>query len=85
MLTQTNERLKRHADRIARLEEERKALAADTKDALDEAKSEVFTPSALRKAIKIHAVDKSKREKHDAEQTDLEIYLAQLEGKEMPE
>jgi uncharacterized protein (UPF0335 family) len=85
MLTKTNARLQFHADRIARLEEERKALAADTKDALEEAKSEGFTPGALKKAIKIHAMDASKREKHDAEQTDLLLYLDALEGKEVEE
>lgn len=81
MLTKTNARLKDHADRIARLEEERRALADDIKEAYETAKSEGFTPSALRKAIKIHAMDKSKREKHDAEQTDLLLYLEQLEGR----
>jgi uncharacterized protein (UPF0335 family) len=83
MLTKTNARLQFHADRIRRLEEERLALAADTKEALEEAKAEGFTPSALKKAIKIHAMDKSRREKHDAEQMDLELYLAQLDGKEI--
>lgn len=81
MLTKTNARLQFHADRIRRLEEERLALAADTKEALEEAKSEGFTPSALKKAIKIHAMEKSKREKHDQEQTDLLLYLEQLEGR----
>lgn len=81
MLVKTNARLQFHADRIRRLEEERQALAADTKEALEEAKSEGFTPSALKKAIKIHAMEKSKREKHDQEQMDLELYLEQLEGK----
>jgi uncharacterized protein (UPF0335 family) len=81
MLTKTNARLKEHADRIARLEEERKALSGDIKDAYDTAKSEGFTVAALRKAIKIHAMDQKQRDKHDAEQTDLEVYLAQLEGR----
>lgn len=82
MLVKTNARLQFHADRIRRLEEERLALAADTKEALEEAKSEGFTPSALKKAIKINSLDADKRAKHDAEQGDFELYLAQLEGRE---
>jgi uncharacterized protein (UPF0335 family) len=84
MLTKTNARLQFHADRIRRLEEERLALAADTKEALEEAKSEGFTPSALKRAAKVHALEKTKRDKFDAEQGDFELYLAQLEGKETP-
>ena len=82
MLTKTNARLKHFADRLVRLEDERKALTADIKDIYDEAKSEGFTVSALRKAIRIHSLDAAKREKHDAAQADLEIYLAQLDGKD---
>lgn len=81
MLTKTNARLKHFADRLVRLEDERKALTDDIKDIFDEAKSEGFTVSALRKAIKIHAMDQAKREKHDAEQMDLELYLQQLEAR----
>jgi uncharacterized protein (UPF0335 family) len=81
MLTRTNARLRHYANEISRLEEERAELAIVIKEHYDSAKSEGFTPSALKKAIKIHAMDKSKREKHDAEQMDLELYLAQLEGK----
>lgn len=81
MLTKTNELLKRHADRIGRLEEERKALSGDIKDAYETAKSEGFTVKALKQAIKIHSMDQDKRAKFDAEQTDLLLYLEQLEGR----
>lgn len=81
MLIKTNARLQELALQIGRLEEERKALLADIADKYAEAKSEGYTVSALRKAIKIHAMEKSKREKHDQEQMDLELYLEQLEGK----
>lgn len=81
MLSKTNARLQELALSIGRLEEERKALAGDIADKYAEAKSEGYTVSALRKAIKIHSLDKDKREKHDAEQMDLELYLEQLEGK----
>lgn len=85
MLTKTNARLQELALSIGRLEEERKALAGDIADKYAEAKSEGYTVSALRKAIKIHAMDKDKREKHDQEQMDLELYLEQLEGRESSE
>jgi len=85
MLTKTNARLQELALQIGRLEEERTALLADIADKYAEAKSEGFTPSALKKAIKIHAMDASKREKHDQEQMDLELYLEQLEGREAAE
>ena len=110
MLTKTNARLQELALSIGRLEEERKALAEDIADKYAEAKAEGYTVSALRKAIKIHAMDADKyaeakavgytvsalrkaikihamdadkREKHEAEQLDLELYLAQIEGREV--
>lgn len=81
MLTKTNAALKGFVDRYNRLEEEGKALAGDKRDLLDEAKSAGFTPSALKKAAKVHALDEKQRNKFDAEQGDFELYLAQLEGK----
>ena len=81
MLIATNDRLKHHASNISRLEEERKALSGDIKDAYETAKSEGFTVKALKQAIKIHSMDQDKRAKHDAEQTDLLLYLEQLEGR----
>ena len=84
MLTKTNDRLKTYADRISRLEEERGEIAEQIKEAFADAQSEGFRVSALKQAIKIAGMDKLKRAKHDASQMDLEIYLAQLEGKETP-
>lgn len=83
MLTKTNARLTQIASAITKLEEERAELAIVIKEHYDAAKAEGFTPGALKKAIKIHAMEKSKREKHDAEQTDLLLYLDQLEGREV--
>jgi len=83
MLTKTNARLTQLADQIGRLEEERLALNADIKEKYELAKSEGFTPSALKQAIKIHSLDADKRAKHDAAQLDLEVYLAALEGREV--
>jgi uncharacterized protein (UPF0335 family) len=81
MLTKTNAGLKGFVDRWSRLEQERLALAGDMKDVLEEAKSAGFTPSALKKAAKVHALDEKQRNKFDAEQGDFELYLAQLDGK----
>ncbi len=81
MLTNTHARLKHFADQKSRLEDERAELGVVIKETYDTAKSEGFTVAALRKAIKIHAMDQKQRDKHDAEQTDLEVYLAQLEGR----
>ena len=81
MLTKTNARLQEIALSIGRLEEERKGISGDIAEKYAEAKSEGFTPSALRKAIKIYAMDADKRQKHDAEQGDLLLYLEQLEGR----
>lgn len=81
MLTKTNSALKEYAGAIMRLEDNRAQIAESIREIYETAKADGFTPSALRKAIKIHAMDKDKREKHDAEQLDLEMYLDQLEGK----
>lgn len=81
MLTKTNDRLNQIARDIRGLEEHRTELGQDIKALYDEAKSEGFTVSALRKAIKIHSMDSEKRQKHDDEQTDIEVYLANLEGR----
>lgn len=83
MLIATNDRLKQIARDIRGLVEHRAELTEDIRALYEEAKSEGFTVKALKQAIKIHSMDSDKRAKHDAEQTDLEIYLAQLEGREI--
>lgn len=77
----TNSDLRERAERIAKLEEIATEAKADVKAAYDAARSAGYTPSALRKAIKIHTLDASKRAKHDSEQMDLEMYLAEIEGR----
>lgn len=81
MLIKTNARLQELALQIGRLEEERKALLADIADKYAEAKSEGYTVRALKMAIKVHAMDQTKREIYEADQADLLMYLEQLEGK----
>jgi hypothetical protein len=39
----------------------------------------------MRKAIRITTMDADKREKHDTEQMDLELYLREIEGRQMRE
>lgn len=41
-----------------------------------------FNKASLRKAIAIARMDAAKRAKHDAGQMDLELYLAELEGRQ---
>lgn len=81
MLTKTNDRLKYWALDIARLEEQRAELSDEIRQCYGMAKDEGFTPKALKQAIKIHSMDSDKRAKHDAEQLDMETYLANLEGR----
>ena len=81
MLIATNDRLKQIAAQIACLEDEKRELAEVIKEHYDTAKNEGFTVKALKQAIKIHSMDQDKRAKFDAEQTDLLLYLEQLEGR----
>lgn len=81
MLIATNDRLKHHASNISRLEEERAELGQVIKEHYDTAKNEGFTVKALRQAIKIHGMDADQRAKYDADQGDIEVYLANLEGR----
>lgn len=67
------------ADRIASLEENAEAIKADIKDEYAVAASKGFNAKALRKAIKIRRMDAKKRADHDAEQSDLILYLEELE------
>lgn len=81
----TNSDLKQRAESILRLIEQRDELSADIKAAFDAAKSVGFNAAAMRKAVRIAAMSADKRAKHDTEQMDLELYLAEIEGREMRE
>jgi uncharacterized protein (UPF0335 family) len=61
------------------------ALAKVLQDEYATAASKGYNAKALRKAIKIFRMDADKRAKHESEQSDLLIYLDQLEGKTMRE
>lgn len=70
-----NERLKSICDRVERIEEERKNLAADIRDIMSEAKSLGFDPKIIRKALRLRSMETEKRRE---EQELLDLYLAAL-------
>jgi uncharacterized protein (UPF0335 family) len=75
-----NSDLKQRAESIMRLMEQRDEISADIKAAFEAAASVGYNSKAMRKAIKLASMDADKRAKHESEQMDLELYLAELEG-----
>jgi uncharacterized protein (UPF0335 family) len=59
------EALTQYVDRIERLEEEKKALAADIKQVYDEAKATGFDVKILRKLISMRKVAEHDRKEQD--------------------
>lgn len=80
-----NSDLRQRAESIMRLMEQREEITADIKAAFDAAASVGFNKAAMRKAVKIAAMDAAKREAHHSEQMDIELYLAEIEGNAMRE
>ena len=78
-----NSDLRQRAESIMRLMEQRDELTMDIKAAFDAAASVGFNKAAMRKAIRIAGMDATKRAKHDSSQLDIEIYLAEIEGRQM--
>ena len=81
----TNLDLRQRAESLTRLHDAVEAAQADLKQAYDDAASAGYTKAVLRKAIKIHTLDADKRAKHDSQQSDLILYLAEIEGRQMRE
>jgi uncharacterized protein (UPF0335 family) len=81
----SNSDLRDRALRIIDLEATAKEAKEDVKAAYDAAASAGYTKAALRKAVKIYSMDADRRAKHESEQTDLELYLAEIEGRSMAE
>lgn len=79
----TNSDLRQRAVSIMRLMEQRDELTMDIKAAFDAAASVGFNKAAMRKAIRVAALDADKRAKHESEQSDLILYLAEIEGRQM--
>lgn len=77
MQSSTQEQLRRIVDQIERLEEEKKALAADISDKLKEAKNLGFDTKILRKVLALRK--KSQTERTEEEQL-IDTYLHALGG-----
>lgn len=67
--------LRQFIEQIERLEEEKKALAADIRDKFLEAKAVGFDPKIMKKVISLRKRSKSERQEEDAV---LETYLHAL-------
>ncbi len=67
------QRLKSFIQRIERLEEEKKALAADIREIYSEARSTGLDSKIMRQVIKIRQMDQSEREEQESL---IQIYLS---------
>jgi uncharacterized protein (UPF0335 family) len=67
--------LKSLVERIERLEEEKKTIAADIKEVYGEAKANGFDTKILRKVVSIRKKD---RQEHEEEEAMLDLYLQAL-------
>lgn len=73
-----DQRLLSIVERISRLKEEQRGLAADIKDIITEAKSAGYDTKALRLLVKRHAEDADQRKKREDVEASLEIMLNAL-------
>ncbi len=67
--------LRQLVEQIERLEEEKKALAADIRDKYLEAKGVGFNPKILRQVVRLRKQSTSERQEQESE---LEVYLHAL-------
>lgn len=81
----TNSDLRQRAERAGNLMDQIDDLKVELKALFEIAQSDGFNAKALKAAIKIARMDAAKRAKHDSGQQDLEIYLAELEARELRE
>jgi uncharacterized protein (UPF0335 family) len=81
----TNSDLQRRATGIMALEDQRKDITTEIADRYQDAKNAGYTVKALKGAIKVARMDADKRAKHQSEQMDLEMYLAEIEGRSFRE
>lgn len=73
-----NTQLVSYRDRLVRLHEERKALADDIADVLQEAASNGFDKAALKTVVRISMEDPAKRDKRAQVDDALSVYLSAL-------
>lgn len=71
------DQLRQHIERIERLEQDRKDLAADIKDEFTLAKSHGFDAKIMRKVLSLRKKSKTERQEEEAI---LDTYLHALEG-----
>jgi len=69
------DRLRSIVQRIERLEEEKKALAADIKEVYAEAKSAGFETKVLRQVLKLRRMERAERQEQEAL---LDLYMQAL-------
>ena len=81
----TNSPISDYAQRIGNLMTEREECQQAIAEIYADAKADGITVAALRKAIKIARMDSVARERHETEQTDLLMYLDQIERREAAE
>jgi uncharacterized protein (UPF0335 family) len=67
------------AERIVRLNNERKEIEEMVKEVYQEAKSTGFDPKILKRAIRFMEMDETDRKKYKAEEEVLAVYLQQLD------
>ena len=67
--------LQSFVERIERLEEDKKAIAADMKEVFAEAKAKGFDLKIIRQVLKIRQMEKSDRQEQEAM---LDLYLTAL-------
>jgi len=67
------------AERIVRLNNERKEIEEMVKEVYQEAKSTGFDPKILKRAIRFMEMDETDRKKYKAEEEVLQAYLSQMD------
>lgn len=70
------DQIRQFAERIVRLEEERKALAADIKEIKSEAKSAGYSPKLIAACVRIMLMEAEKRAEALAGHEELDLYLS---------
>jgi uncharacterized protein (UPF0335 family) len=81
----SNSDLARRIAAIASLEDQRKDITTEIADRYQDAKNQGYNVPSMRRAVKVNRMDASKRAKHDSDQMDFEMYLAEVEGRQLRE
>jgi len=81
----TNSDLQDRARAIINLMAEREEISEQIADRYADAKTNGYTVAALKRAIKIARMDSEQRARHESEQSDLLLYLEEIEGRSMRE